>query len=143
MCASTTMASLKFPLQDPPQQVASNTATISIKLICFNNWMDLSNNAMSRDQGSSQTTKVLGHSTRCLLACNCAKELASCGAVSAHQRHIVSCQNGMRLQSESPADTFLQRNMQPTFRDTKMSNALNFFVPSWREKSKSFSCQVI
>jgi len=38
MCASATNASLKFPLQDPLQQVASiNTATISSKLICFDN----------------------------------------------------------------------------------------------------------
>jgi len=38
MCASTTMVSLKFPLQDPLQQVASiNTTIISNKLICFNN----------------------------------------------------------------------------------------------------------
>jgi len=42
MCASTTMASLKFPFQDPLQQVASvNTATISSKLICFNKQIDL------------------------------------------------------------------------------------------------------
>jgi len=34
MCASATMASLKFPLQDPLQQAASiNTATISDELI--------------------------------------------------------------------------------------------------------------
>jgi len=39
MCASTTMVSLKFPLQDPLQQVASvNTTIISNKLIfCTNN----------------------------------------------------------------------------------------------------------
>jgi len=37
MCASTTMASLKFPLQDSLQQVASsNTTIISSKLICCN-----------------------------------------------------------------------------------------------------------
>jgi len=36
ICASTTMVSLKFPLQDPLQQVASvNTTTISSKLNCF------------------------------------------------------------------------------------------------------------
>ena len=48
MCASTTMVSLKFPLQDPLQAVATSsnnhTTIISSKLICFNNWMDLSNN---------------------------------------------------------------------------------------------------
>jgi len=44
MCASTTMASLKFPLQDPPQQVASIITTIiSSKLICFNKQISLSN----------------------------------------------------------------------------------------------------
>jgi len=37
MCASATMVSLKFSLQDPLQQVASvNTTIISSKLICFN-----------------------------------------------------------------------------------------------------------
>jgi len=42
MCASTTMVSLKFPLQDPLQQVASiNTTIISSKLICFNKQIDL------------------------------------------------------------------------------------------------------
>jgi len=39
MCASTTMASLKFPLQDPLQAVATSsnnhTTTISSKLNCF------------------------------------------------------------------------------------------------------------
>jgi len=36
MCASATMVSLKFPLQDPPQQAASsNTTMISIELNCF------------------------------------------------------------------------------------------------------------
>jgi len=36
------MASLKFPLQDSPQQVASvDTTTISSKLICFNKQTDL------------------------------------------------------------------------------------------------------
>jgi len=36
MCASTTVASLKFPLQDPLQQAASGkTDTISDKLNCF------------------------------------------------------------------------------------------------------------
>jgi len=34
MCASATMVSLKFPLQDPPQQAASsNATTISSELI--------------------------------------------------------------------------------------------------------------
>jgi len=42
MCESTTMVSLKFPLQDPLQQVASNNTTIiSNKLICFNKQIDL------------------------------------------------------------------------------------------------------
>jgi len=39
MCASTTMVSLKFPLQDPLQQEASiNTTIISSKLIYCNNY---------------------------------------------------------------------------------------------------------
>jgi len=42
MCASTTMVSLKNPLQDPLQHVASsNTAIISNKLICCHNRIDL------------------------------------------------------------------------------------------------------
>jgi len=45
MCASTTKASLKFPLQDPLQQVASiNTTIISCKLNCFTKQTGLFNN---------------------------------------------------------------------------------------------------
>jgi len=42
MCAHTTMTSLKFSLQDPPQQVASDNTTMnSNKLNCFIKWAGL------------------------------------------------------------------------------------------------------
>jgi len=42
MCASTTVASLKFPLQDPLHNSGNNhTTIISSKLICFNKQIDL------------------------------------------------------------------------------------------------------